>query len=152
MATKVCIGPCERELPVEKFHRDGSSRDGRRSRCPQCRRTPANDVDARENLRKWRAANPEKVQASSRRAYLKKAFGITPEQYDEMLAAQGGVCAICGGTESGNGKRFHVDHDHTTGAIRGILCHHCNLALGHFKDDPKRLAQAIAYLGVTPSV
>lgn len=78
------------------------------------------------------------------RQYL---YGLTPEQYAEMLEEQGGVCAICGTDEwPGKGNRPHVDHDHSTGRVRGILCSHCNHGLGKFRDDPERLRAAAEYL------
>ena len=56
-------------------------------------------------------------------------------------------CAICGTTEwMGRHQRPHIDHDHETGEVRGVLCHNCNLAIGHLKDDPELVARALAYL------
>lgn len=64
-----------------------------------------------------------------------------------MLEQFGNTCGICGATESSGGKKqLHVDHDHTTGKIRGLLCNHCNLGIGHFKDDTELLQAAIKYL------
>jgi len=97
---------------------------------------------ARRNaLRKYRE-NPN----NSRYAYLKRTYGITIEQYDAMLEAQGGKCAICGTQNCRTGKRLAVDHDHITGEVRGVLCYRCNTALGKFRDDPQILAKAIDYL------
>jgi len=76
------------------------------------------------------------------RARLKR-YGLAPEAYDLMLAEQGGVCAICRGPEV---RTFHVDHDHLTGRVRGILCASCNHVLGRMKDDPALLRAAAAYL------
>jgi hypothetical protein len=82
--------------------------------------------------------------AASQRSYFKVHYGFTVEQIDEM-AKQG--CAICGTTEwMGRHKRPHVDHDHATNRVRGLLCHHCNMALGQFHDDPAILRAAIRYL------
>lgn len=84
-----------------------------------------------------------------RKADLKRFYGITPEQYEELNTKQCGKCAICGSTESNNSrvsKRLFVDHCHTTGAIRGLLCSNCNHALGQFKDSTTLLANAITYL------
>lgn len=67
-----------------------------------------------------------------------------------MFEAQGSVCAICRLDEPG--RAWSVDHDHDTGAVRGVLCWHCNIALGHFRDDPLRLASAIKYLAVHEQV
>lgn len=63
-----------------------------------------------------------------------------------MLAKQNHACAVCKLTDPKGVGSWHVDHDHNTGAVRGLLCHHCNLLLGHAADDPERLRQAIHYL------
>lgn len=86
---------------------------------------------------RWRAKSPGYM-----RQYL---YGITTDQYDALLAAQDNRCAICR-VDTPGGKGWHVDHDHTTGAVRGLLCGHCNLGLGHFDDDAERLRAAIAYI------
>ena len=62
--------------------------------------------------------------------------GLSQVAFDALLGSQGGACAICRKIDW-NGRGPHIDHDHVTGKIRGILCHHCNLALGHIRDDPK---------------
>lgn len=80
-----------------------------------------------------------------RRENLKKRYGITLQEYDNMLAAQDGVCAICG-KECRKNMFLSVDHDHETGAIRGLLCDDCNNGLGKFFDDVSLLQKAIDYL------
>lgn len=74
-----------------------------------------------------------------------RRFGMNPNEYERMRAEQGYSCAICA-SKTTSGDRLHIDHDHATGAIRGLLCEACNLALGKFKDDPKILDRAAAYL------
>lgn len=97
--------------------------------------------------RAWAAEHPDEWERHRRRSWLKQKYGITPEQYDERLAAQGGVCAICGDPpEDPRGYRMHVDHCHDTGAVRGILCGPCNRGLGNFGDDVDRLLAAVEYL------
>jgi hypothetical protein len=83
---------------------------------------------------------------SVRRRDLKRRYGITVEEYDAMLEQQGNRCAICRTDKPGGKGRFHVDHDHQTGEVRGLLCNNCNRALGHFKDNVLILEQAIRYL------
>ena len=73
-------------------------------------------------------------------------IGLSIRDYDLMLEKQGGGCAICGSLTNG-GRAMAVDHDHVTGAIRGLLCMHCNLGLGQFRDEPALLQAAIHYLG-----
>lgn len=79
---------------------------------------------------------------------LKWTYNITPEEYEEMFERQNGCCALCG-VEHGTTRetRLAVDHDHKTGAVRGLLCPPCNKGLGHFQDNIDVLEAAIAYLG-----
>lgn len=81
---------------------------------------------------------------------MKVKFGVTQEQYDSMLAAQGGCCAICG-CKAGQGgshrnRRLAVDHDHVTGKVRQLLCHSCNMILGRLADEPQLADRIAAYL------
>lgn len=78
--------------------------------------------------------------------YRLRTYGITKEQFDKMLEAQHGVCAICH-TEWGVGRKGpFIDHDHITGAVRGLLCNSCNTGIGLLKDDPVIMQSAITYL------
>jgi len=77
------------------------------------------------------------------RQYL---YGITKDEYEAMLAGQDGRCAICRVDTPGGKGGWHVDHDHDTKVIRGLLCHHCNIGVGQFKDDPEILRAAADYL------
>lgn len=72
-------------------------------------------------------------------------YGLSNEDFDALLARQGGCCAICSTTEW-TGRGPNLDHDHATGTSRGVLCHDCNLGLGNFADDPARLRAAAEYL------
>lgn len=130
---------CNEVKPITTFSLMGGRRKGNRtSRCTQCR-TAYN--------RKRREANPAKVYEIERRSKLKKQYGITPEEYDTMLTAQGGGCAICGAKEPGGRTRyFPVDHCHATGVIRGLLCTKCNRGLGLFNDNADRMKRAVKYL------
>lgn len=80
-----------------------------------------------------------------RNYHLKKKYGITQQDYTLMLEQQGNACLICL-TPAKTPSHLHVDHNHDTGAVRGLLCPNCNVALGKFKDDPAVLAKAINYL------
>ena len=80
----------------------------------------------------------------SRASNLAKKYGITEQQYDDLLKAQHGVCAICGRHQ--HYQRLSVDHDHKTGRVRGLLCMQCNRGIGRFFDSPIRLRSAAEYL------
>ena len=87
--------------------------------------------------------------ADRRRKNLQYGYGMTLADYDSLLERQGGVCAICGGPPNGRGRRysnFAVDHDHKTGAVRGLLCSNCNTGIGNLRDDIALLKLAIKYL------
>lgn len=75
---------------------------------------------------------------------MRYKYGIGADDFDTLLDSQGGVCAACGDAETT--QRFRLDHDHTSGEVRGVLCHHCNVALGHLRDDPKRIDGLKDYL------
>lgn len=87
-------------------------------------------------------AHPEKVREYQRRAHLKK-YDLTEEQYRALEEKQGGKCACCGVKPE---KRLRVDHDHVTGAIRGLLCHNCNVGIGHLGDCLEGVLMALVYL------
>ena len=80
----------------------------------------------------------------TRNQYLKRKYGITLQEYEEMFARQNELCALCG--NENKAKRWHLDHDHATNKVRAILCHHCNLMIGYARDNQKVLASAIEYL------
>ena len=77
---------------------------------------------------------------------LERAYGITPERYEEILKLQNGVCYICSDTVKSRRGKLHVDHDHSTGEVRGLLCINCNRGLGNFRDSIELLKKAIEYL------
>jgi len=79
------------------------------------------------------------------KAYLKRTYGMTLEQYTAQVLKQKGVCAICGRVNRA-GRRLVVDHDHETGKVRELLCDPCNLVLGYMEDNVARLQAAISYV------
>lgn len=92
----------------------------------------------------WRHANPDRVKFNDRNKHYKRNYGITEHDYLVMHSKQGGVCAICGNTERAKNRRLAVDHCHSTGAIRALLCGRCNGALGWFEKHKDLIVQ---YLG-----
>jgi len=81
-----------------------------------------------------------------RERQLQKKYGITAAEFDAMVAAQGGGCAICTVSVNPDANNLAVDHCHTTGRVRGILCGRCNRGIGNFNDDPSLLEKAVIYL------
>lgn len=125
---------CNQTLPFTKFYKRSAvaipylaNQDNKYEKiCKECRKKFMSD-----NFRKYN-------------------YGITNEQYQEKLEAQDYSCAICGSKHQANTKNgkktLHIDHDHLTGNVRGLLCRECNLALGHMKDSTNLLLRAIKYL------
>ena len=169
VSTAVCT-LCKKARPLAEFgKRSDGANWGRRSGCRLClnakkrewqRQNPEKAVairrrhyysDHQRQLARataWSRANPTSRLAT----HLMRAYGITLPQYQEMLDMQGGGCAACGNPETavdgrtGRVRRLHVDHDHATGAVRGLLCTNCNLALGYLKDDLGRIANLLTYM------
>lgn len=103
-----------------------------------------------ESVKLYNEQNPEKRKASDlktkRGRNLKRLYGIGIDRYAAMFEAQGGCCAICLTHQSKLKRKLHVDHDHATGKVRGLLCQLCNTALGLARDDINILKAAISYL------
>ncbi len=114
---KWCLG-CGEVKPYSEWHRNSSSSDGLATRCKACRAI------------------------AGRASHLKRQYGITEAERDEMIASQRGLCVICL-----KAPAVQVDHCHETGKVRGVLCFNCNSAIGKLGDDPDALRRAIAYLG-----
>ncbi|MBP0933469.1 endonuclease VII domain-containing protein [Streptomyces goshikiensis] len=108
---------CGEIKPHTEWDRNKTASDGLSTRCKACRAI------------------------ESRVGHLKRAYGMTEAERDEMIAAQGGLCCICL-----KAPAVHVDHCHETGMVRGVLCFNCNSAIGKLGDDPDTLRRAISYL------
>ena len=92
-------------------------------------------------------ATAEMVAKKRHARHLRAYYGMSLDEYDTMLAAQGGVCALCDADTPGGGSRsMVVDHDHETGRIRGLLCHACNRLVGRVEANPDWFVRAQAYL------
>lgn len=125
---------CEKFKIADHF-RGRKDRGTKRRVCREC--------ENGQNLKRYHERTS--TQEAHRRAaykYTIKRYGLTIEDYEKMIEDQNGQCLIC----EESPEKLHVDHDHTTGKIRGLLCHHCNVALGHAKDNPIILERMIKYL------
>jgi hypothetical protein len=136
-----------------------------RSRCVTCSKTcyrKLPQVAHANNERKKRPEVRDRRNARRRETYgphdatknrehnLRKNYGLTVAEYEQMFDRQNGVCAICGEPPAQEGwktvTRLHVDHDHNTGQVRSLLCNNCNRALGYFQDNRELLRRATEYL------
>lgn len=146
IAPWACV-TCSRQLKFGDYYASRSATYGRSKKCREC--TLAQNAQYRKR----------KGTDFFRGAKMFKNFGITREQFDEMLAAQGNVCGGCQRADPGVAGRFwHIDHDHSCcpqagrscgRCVRGILCHGCNLILGHAEDSADRLTSLADYLART---
>lgn len=94
--------------------------------------------------RAYHAKHKAERNAYNKAYRLRTLYGISQEQYDEMVIRQRGLCAICGHAPTKNA--LAVDHDHDTGAVRGLLCLQCNTALGKLGDNEESMLKVLAYL------
>ena len=155
---------CGVEKALDEFYRSPGMRDGHRNDCKACnlagkrQRYLADPGVVKARVKRWQQENPERLNAyrrarrlepevkrRERAGHLKRKYGITVEQYDAMLETQGGGCFICGRPPREE-ISLHVDHDHSTGKVRGILCFCCNNALADFQEDRLLLQKAADYL------
>lgn len=128
--TKICPH-CSRRKPatLENF---GPDKEGRICWCRKC---------VNKRTKKWTLENKAKARLRQKAWNLKTRYGISLAEYQQYWDAQGGACAICKLV-----KKLHVDHDHSTGDFRGLLCFECNAGLGNLKDSSSLLRSAANYL------
>lgn len=142
--TKQC-SMCKTVKPVSDFHARKNRKSGLQSKCKPCIKVYRGNWSRADYDSSWITKKLIEDPLYYRKANLKKAYGISLEDYEETLAKQGGVCKVCLGPALGKGA-YHVDHDHKTGKIRGLLCHKCNVALGMVQDSKGHLVALIEYL------
>lgn len=138
---KNCTG-CGERKPLSEF----SLKNGHpRSRCKPCV-----VIQSRASIERRKKRDPEGYRTAvredsrgRRRDKVVAKYGLTSTQVNSILIDQKGLCAICGCSIV---ERPHVDHDHKTGKVRGLLCLSCNVGLGHFGDSVAKLRDAIEYL------
>lgn len=152
---------CRAMKPLGQFYVNRATQDGKDPYCSECRRAymagyrkqnPAYLEWSREHNKRYYARHRLRIIRKSKRWYKEKGralnltlYGLDEPAYAKLLARQDGLCAIC--KKVGRG-RLHVDHDHHTGKVRGLLCRSCNFGLGNFKDDCGLLRAAVGYLSV----
>lgn len=129
---------CKKVKPISTFHKN---KNRIQSNCRECQNFMSKE---------YRKNNEKKYYETYKNTRLKREYGISLIQYNEILKNQNNSCAICESTDTGrkDSKSFAVDHCHKTGKIRGLLCMRCNTDIGKFRDDVNLLQKAIDYLNV----
>lgn len=148
---------CKKLKIDELFHKNSSPRcvKSRRGRCYVCKECSSQrykdpsgrgkETSRKAKLKK-KISDPVGFSISSRGTHLKAKYGIDHSEYERILQLQNGRCAICKTKNPGGRGLFHVDHDHITGKIRGLLCLMCNAGLGMFRDNYCFVFNASEYL------
>lgn len=119
---------CDQVKSIDEFGKNRAEKSGLTAYCLGCH----NIVMREQRIKR---------DGSTRNFHLKRRYGLTEGEVDEMIARQGGKCMICR-----TAPAEHVDHDHKTGEVRGVLCFNCNGGLGQFKDRRDTMSRAIGYL------
>ncbi len=132
--TKTCTS-CGVRKDITAFYLRGGKKspNSRKAKCKEC-----------DKARVKANHDPDRA----RSGHLRRTYALTTEEFDALHLIQKGKCAICATEDPCNRwQRFAVDHDHTTGVVRGLLCHPCNTALGLVGDNVSTLYAMIKYLG-----
>ena len=160
MILRTCLD-CNLDLSPSAFGVDRRRKDGLSTRCLDCKRIRLEEwrsknpgrsgeyyVENKERIQerntKWRKENPEKWKAARFKRRLKK-YGLTVSEFEKIRNKQDNSCAICL-FEFKSTSDFHIDHCHTSGHIRGLLCKNCNMTLGKAQDSVEFFERAIVYL------
>lgn len=147
---------CKIIKSIDHFRISNVTADGKTFPCRDClkkkERIVRSKPEFKERVRQYhkdrRDKDPQQYRKTTRDNMLKYRHGLSTIEYNNILQLQNNSCLICKTTNPGNWKqqRFHVDHSHRTGKIRGLLCQACNTGLGHFKDSPDLLRIAATYI------
>ena len=172
METKLCFS-CVQYKPTSCFHKAKKEKDGFQYQCIDCSKQyhAKRYIEQKDKLKVqlkkykeenkeklevasllWKKNNPDKVKQYQRTSNLRKNFGLSMDEYEQMLEKQNNLCAICEKPETfihhqtKETARLAVDHCHKTNKVRKLLCKSCNTALGLFKDDIGVMENAVQYL------
>ena len=129
---KTC-SKCKEEKANSNFHISSKEKDGLQKQCKSCQS---------KRKKEWYKENKEKALNDN----YKYKYGISLKEYNELNKIQNGCCAICGKSEQENKRKLAVDHCHTTGRVRKLLCANCNTALGLVKENKETLILMVSYL------
>lgn len=147
------IKVCSRCKNPGEFYSDKTKKDGLHPICASCHKEYKKNLHARDSEARnralvrsklYREKNPEKVKKAITNSTLQAKYGISLEEYNILLVSQQGCCAVC--KEKPSKQRLHVDHVHSTGKIRGLLCQACNVSIGKMKESPELLRKLALYV------
>lgn len=145
---------CGVEKPLSEFNKKSSTKTGFDLWCKACKSVahknwilanPQKRKEAKKRANDWNTENKDRRKIIVQKNNYKKRYGLTVDQKQQLVDSQAQKCAICK-NDLKNAHDVCVDHNHETGAVRGILCRKCNLGLGHFKDNALFLKSAVKYL------
>jgi hypothetical protein len=164
---KICIS-CKKLKKSSSFGKDKYTKSGLSPSCKDCNKKSCKKWNEKnkekiheysinyykktkekmkESTHVYYKENRKKIIKYSQKYNLQKVYNLTEKEYEQMFIIQDFKCSICGREQDLKWKRrLAIDHDHLTGKIRGLLCHHCNMGLGQFFDDPFLLRKALKYL------
>lgn len=138
---------CEVSKPFKDFYKEKRVADGLTARCKECTRQAASSSYQSRREEVLQSHKDQYCAKKNRAKALMRNYGMTIEEWNAMFAEQNYRCAICGSTDPfSDNRNFSVDHCHTMGHVRGILCSQCNHLLGHARDDANVLLEAFTYL------
>jgi hypothetical protein len=129
---------CGVSKPLFDFYKRPETVDGRRTDCKDC--------FSSRSKKKWESKTKDERDTINRKNRLKHYYGLSVEEYQQMVEKQNRKCYICGNEADYNGKPLYVDHCHASGEVRKLLCQHCNSGLGMFRDNPELLIKAADYV------
>jgi arsenate reductase-like glutaredoxin family protein len=138
---KICI-KCNKEKTEIDFYKSPHTKDKLQSWCKSCHT---------KIMKEWQKKNPNKYAKHQRNGQLKKKYGISYKELEQMYNEQGGKCSICQckismNVRDGRKERVCVDHNHKSGKVRKLLCRSCNAGVGYFQESEEILRRAIWYL------
>lgn len=139
---KTCI-TCNISKQIFLFHKNPKMKDGRINECKQCHHL-------RLKISRKDPTKKAKFKQYQRNSAIKRRYGITTKQFEEMVKLQNNRCVICGNQPVPDGayqnSKLHIDHCHKTNKIRGLLCHLCNRGIGLFRERIDIIEKALKYL------
>jgi len=141
---------CKQTKPESEFRSHSTSKDGLSHKCEACHKTNHPNESERPGQIKNRTTHGvpsnNQIKAHGRSVRNLAKYALLPADFEAWYNAQDGCCAICGEHETDLKKPLNVDHCHRKDMVRGLLCHHCNVGIGYFRDSPERLRLTAKYL------